>query len=115
MLNTAVVINLNPLLAKAGSFILENCTMQRKFHGEATGSNDFDVITSESTAQILGASSREVKVIDSWAWVVWVHVIGRRPRFVSFQAYTEQFNKKKRGAAKGNKRHLQGCLFTQRR
>jgi hypothetical protein len=87
----------------------------RKFHGEAIDGNDFDVITGESTAQILGASSGKVKVIDSWAWVVWVHVEGRRPRFVSYQAFTELFNKRGNRATKGNRRHLQGCLFTQRR
>jgi hypothetical protein len=87
----------------------------RKFHGEVTESDEFDVITSESTAQILWVSPVQVRIIDRWAWVVWVHVEGRRPRFVSFHAYTELFNRKKRGAAKGDKRHLQGCLFTQRR
>jgi hypothetical protein len=92
----------------------------RKFHGEAIDGNAidgnaFDVITPDTTAQILGASPLQVRVIDSWAWVVWVHVEGRRPRFVSFQAFTELFNRRKRGTAKGNKRHLQGCLFTQSR
>jgi hypothetical protein len=86
--------------------------MQRKFHGEAKESEEFEVITPDTTAQILGASPMEVKVIDCWAWVIWVHVIGRRPRFVSFHAYTEQFNKRGNRTPKGNKRHLQGCFFT---
>jgi hypothetical protein len=90
--------------------------MQRKFHGEAMERDEFDVITPDTTAKILGASPVEVRVIDEWLYVIWVHVEGRRPRFVSFHAYTELFNnKKKRGTAKGNERHLQGCLFTQSR
>ncbi len=89
--------------------------MLRKFHGEAMESDEFDVFTPDTTAEILGASPEEIKVIDRWALVVWVHVEGRRPRFVSFHAYAEQFNGKKRGAARGNKRDFQGCLFTQRR
>ena len=98
--------------------------MERKFHGEATESDEFDVITPDTTAQILGASPVQVKVIDSWAWVVWVHIEGRRPRFMSYQAFTELFNKRGNRATKGKangldrsviKRHLQGCLFTQSR
>jgi hypothetical protein len=89
--------------------------MQRKFHGEAMESDEFDVITPDTTAQILGASPVEVRVIDEWLYVVWVHIEGRRPRFVSFHAYTEQFNKRGKRPPKANKRHLQGCLFTQRR
>jgi hypothetical protein len=84
----------------------------RKFHGEAIDGNDFDVITGESTARILRASPLQIKVIDRWAWVVWVHVEGRRPRFMSYQAFTEQFNKRGKRTPKANKRHLQGCLFT---
>jgi hypothetical protein len=87
----------------------------RKFHGEVIESEEFDVFTPDTTAQILGASPDEVRIIDRWAWVVWVHVEGRRPRFVSFHAYTEQFNRRGNRTPKGNKRHLQGCLFTQSR
>jgi hypothetical protein len=87
----------------------------RKFHGEVIESEEFDVFTPGTTAQILGASPVDVRVIDSWAWVVWVHVEGRRPRFVSYQVFTEQFNKTGKKIPKGNTRHLQGCFFTQRR
>lgn len=47
--------------------------------------------SASSAARILGKQPKEIKAIAIWANVIWVHVKGSRPRFVSKRFFKEHF------------------------
>jgi hypothetical protein len=67
------------------------------------------IYTASAAARILGVALSQVPVVlQEWALVVWVHVRGKRPRFMSKAAFKAEFVKFRRNASNAlrvEKRH----------
>ena len=60
----------------------------------------FNAFTKAATVRILGVYPQCIKAIKEFAHVVWVHIIGKRPTFISKKLYRADFLAQRQEAAK---------------
>lgn len=74
----------------------------------------FNPFTKTATARLLGVALKSVNLVREFAHAVWVHVLGKRPTFVSKDRYRADFLAQRQEAAKVVQatRHADGSWTT---